>query len=241
MCRSEPIWEVRKHTMFRVNPPAERGDGPVKTLLFVQVDPAGHAGEGFRFPLYGGHIIVDIWGRDVFEDEHLQRHRFRYEVDPAMIEIRANSLSSRWEDWDEMLHRGTLVAFLDESNEDVSAELRATFLAKIKTNPEFGAALRWNIQARSSTELRVILQCLPRPAGILKSDARFTSDYCGAIEVSSIKLSTPFEPDRPCQGPIPVLFSRDVDKTKEELVESPQLLHPGENCPKLKDRKICLV
>jgi hypothetical protein len=28
-------------------------------------------------------------------------------------------------------------------------------------------------------------------------------------------------------GPIPVIFTRDEDKTKEELTDKPELLHPG--------------
>jgi hypothetical protein len=28
-------------------------------------------------------------------------------------------------------------------------------------------------------------------------------------------------------GPIPVIFTRDEDKTKEELSDKPEILHPG--------------
>ncbi len=60
----------------------------------MQVDATGHAGEGFRFPLSGGHIIKDIWGSALFEDEEMRKYRFRYETDPTLIEIRANTTVS---------------------------------------------------------------------------------------------------------------------------------------------------
>jgi hypothetical protein len=205
----------------------EDGTGPLHARLYVQVDPTGHAGDGFRIPLYGGNLEVDIWGQDIFEDPDFHAYRFRYEIDPARIDIRPNALTSKWEDWEELLARGNLIAFEGANNDDVTTDVRKLLHAKISSNPDFGAALRWGIQAIDDKQLKCVLQALPRPAGFLRRDARLNTDFCGAIELSSHKIVIPFQTDRPCRGPIPILFSRDVEKTKEELTTHPEHLHPG--------------
>jgi hypothetical protein len=188
----------------------------VRARLYLQVDPQGRAGDGFRFPLFGGCIEVDIWGQDVFEDSSFHPYRFRFEMDPSQIDIRPNCLTSKWEDWEELLARGTLVAYLGAGTNDMSTEVRRLLHSKASTTPEFGAALRWGIQARGEEDLRCVLKCLPRPAGFLRRDARLNTDYCGAIELSATRIEIPQKKDRPCKGPIPILFTRDVEKAQEE-------------------------
>jgi hypothetical protein len=63
------------------------------------------------------------------------------------------------------------------------------------------------------------------------------------VELHAIKLVVPCNPDRPCMGPIPVLFTRDEDKTKQELTDKPELLYPGKNTKTIraKDRKFYLM
>jgi hypothetical protein len=103
------IWDVRKYTDYRVNPPVDETESKVKSLLYLHVDPAGKAGEWFRFPIFGNRIVTDIWGQDVFEDPEFHHIRFRYEVNAAQVEIRPNTFASKWEDWEEMVIRETLV------------------------------------------------------------------------------------------------------------------------------------
>jgi hypothetical protein len=97
----------------------------------------------------------------------------------------------------------------------------------MKTSSEFGAALRWSIQAREGGEMCAVLQGLPRPAGFLKKDGRFTTAYCTGIDLMVIKLEIATKEDDPYRGPIPILFSRDEDKTKKELAEKPSNLTTG--------------
>jgi hypothetical protein len=193
----------------------------------VQVDPTGHAGEGFRVPLFGGNLETDVWGQDIFEDESFHRFRFRYEIDPSRIDIRPNSFAAKWEDWEELLARGNLVAYDGSTTNDVTSEVRKLLHSKVSSNPELGAALRWCIQAKGDTEIRAVLQSLPRPAGYLRKDSRLTTDFCGAIELFTTRLRIPLQEDQPCRGPIPVLFSRDVDKAKDALISQPEQLHQG--------------
>ncbi len=227
MFRSAVPWEIRHHTEYRQNHPAGDGDGELHAGFYLQVDAEGRAGEGFRIPLSGGHIIRDIWGRELFEIEDMQQYRFRYEMDPSMIEIRPNTTFSAWEDWEEMLALGTLVAYHGLARADVSAEVRKLVQAKMKNSTEFGAALRWSIQARGSGDMYAVLQGLPRPAGSLRQDGRFTTAYCAGIDLAVIKLVVKAKQDAPCRGPIPILFSREVDKTKAELKEKPSNMTGG--------------
>jgi hypothetical protein len=72
-----------------------------------------------------------------------------------------------------------------------------------------------------------VLQGLPRPAGSLRQDGRFTTAYCAGIDLAVIKLVVQMKQEAPCRGPIPVLFSREVDKTKTELKEKPSNMTGG--------------
>ncbi len=227
MFRSTVPWEIRHHTEYRQNHPAGDGDGEIHAGFYLQVDAEGRAGEGFRIPLSGGHIIRDIWRKELFEEEDMQQYRFRYEMDPSMIEIRPNTTVSAWEDWEEMLAQGTLVAYHGLARADVSAEVRKLVQAKMKNSTEFGAALRWSIQARGSGDMYAVLQGLPRPAGSLRQDGRFTTAYCAGIDLAVIKLVVKTKQEAPCRGHVPILFSRDVDKTKSELKEKPSNMTGG--------------
>jgi hypothetical protein len=221
------IWDVRKYTDYRVNPPTDEAESRVKSLLYLHVDPAGKAGEGFRFPIFGNRIVTDIWGQDVFEDPDFHHVRYRLEVNAAQIEIRPNTFASKWEDWEEMVIRETLVPIKGPGINVVSTEVKKLLKEKMAKNPEFGASLRWTIQARGAGEIWLVLQGLPRPAGFLRRDQRFSTDYTAGMELYAVKLDIPCNPDRPCMGPIPVIFTRDEDKTKEELADKPETLHPG--------------
>jgi hypothetical protein len=221
------MWEIRSNALFRQSPPNGDTTGPLKTALYVQVDPTGHAGSGYRFPLWGGHIISDIWGQHVFEDQALQKYRFRYEIDPHTIDIRPNTLSSRWENWEELLAKNQLVAYVGAGSEDVTSEVRTVLQSKMKADSDYGAALRWSIQARPGDEIYAVLQALPKSSSFLRREGRFTGDTCAAMELSAIRLTVSMNCDSPCRGPIPTLFARDVEKTKEALSTTPEALHTG--------------
>jgi len=218
---------VKRTADFRLNPdPGDSGD-PVETLLLVQVDAQGRARENFRFPLAGGHLEADIWAKDIFVTEKLEAFRFRYEVQAGRVDIKLNAFSTKWEDWGELLARGSLVAYEGNSTEDRSQEVREFLTKKNSEDPSFGASLRWIIQARSRTGLDLVLQGLPRPAGHLRRDARLTTDHCGAVELARIPLETNMRGEAPCCGPEPILFAKDPTATSAALASDPQILHTG--------------
>jgi hypothetical protein len=97
----------------------------------------------------------------------------------------------------------------------VTKEARAVLQAKMQE--DLGMALRWDVQARPGDEVWAILQALPKSASFLRRDGRYTEGNCAAIELAAFHLITPVNGDRPCRGPIPTLFSQDVEKAKEIL------------------------
>jgi hypothetical protein len=190
----------------------------------MQTDVDGHTGEGFRFPLSGSSVKVDVYGRDIFEDEELQDVHFLYEIEADRLEIRPNATSSKWEDFEELLGRGTVIAIKTSSNEDITPDIRKRLHGKKTSPPSFGAALRWSLQAKHADHLTLVLQCLPRSAGMLRRDARLYTDFAGAIELARLRVETPMRLDEPCRGPIPILFARDPDLTRENLLSHPENL-----------------
>ncbi len=128
---------------------------------------------------------------------------------------------------EELLARNHLVAFAGSGTADVTKDARAVLQTKMQADPAFGAALRWSIQARPEDQVWAVLQALPKSAGFLRRDGRYTEDDCAAIELAAFSLTTPVNPEAPCRGPIPTLFSRDVEKAKAALSSKPETLQPG--------------
>jgi hypothetical protein len=157
----------------------------------------------------------------------LKAFRFRIEIDPHTIDFKPNVFSSRWENVEKLLARTHLVAFTGSGSKDVTKDARAIIQAKMQADPAFGSALRWNIQARPGNEVWAVLQALPKSAGFLRRDGRYSEDGCAAIELAAFRLTTPVNPEGPCRGPIPTLFSRDVEKAKTALSTKPETLQPG--------------
>jgi hypothetical protein len=62
------------------------------------VDRNAHAEEGFRLSLEGSRLEADVWTSDVFAVSELGGYQLRYEVDTSSVEIRPNTLASRWKD-----------------------------------------------------------------------------------------------------------------------------------------------
>jgi hypothetical protein len=225
--RSETSWDVKRHTEYRLNPGVGEPGDAVRSRFFVQVDASGRTNEGFRIPVFGGIVVMDIWASDLFGDDDLRQYRFALEAEAAQIEIRPNTTSSKWEDVEDMLARGLLIAHKGAGSEDFSQEARRTLHAKRTENPEMGAALRWSVQAPDDQRLTLVLQGLPRPASFLRRDGRLTADTCCGVELARVRLETHFESQGAYRGPQPVLFSRHPEQTKEGLFDHPEAVLDG--------------
>jgi hypothetical protein len=220
-------WEVRKSTDYRIyQSPHPPGSIPRVTLL-LQVDASGHAGEGFRFAVEGGPFDADIWSRDLLDPPALSGYKLRYELRGQDIDLRPNSLSSKWEDLDMLLGRGVIIAQKLASGEDVTPTFREALAAEKTADPAFGAALRWTIQGTSRGELRLILQGLPSGARRLRSEPLLAADEAGAIHLEEVEVVADLKKEGACRGPIPVLFARDPEASEAALTLHQEKILPG--------------
>jgi hypothetical protein len=220
-------WEVESSGDYRIYATGRRaGDKPRCTLL-LQVDGAGHAGEGFRFQLEGGNLTADIWTRDILEPPELGGFRLRYETRTEDLELRPNSMCSRWEDVETMLSRGSLIAFRPDAAEDCTAELRQLMLEAKEGTAGLGASIRWCLQAKNDHEVRLILQSLPAPAAQLRSEPILTGDDIAAIHLEAVDLEAEMLAGDPCHGMVPIVFARDPETVRQELGDHPERIHTG--------------
>ncbi len=220
-------WEVADYKEYRVyNSGYIPGEKP-RCLLLLQVDGSGHAGEGFRLSLEEDRLEADIWTSDIFTASELGGFRLRYEVKVSSVELRPNTLSSRWEDVITLLGRGTLVAFRPDAAEDCSAEFRQLYADELKANPRLGAALRWAIQAKDDRNLRLILQALPATADRLRADPRLSADDGQAMHLKALDVETEMLEDDDGPGLVPILFARDPPDIREILAKFPDRIRTG--------------
>jgi hypothetical protein len=220
------LWEVKSYADYRASPASALGDVPA-TRFYAQVNATGQTCAGSRFPLTGGRISVTIWARDIFLADELRQYRFEYELAAPNLHLRSNSLTSGWEDVEELLAKGAVVAFKDGGQDDVTPDVRKILHDLSSRAPETGASLRWGVQAPAQGKLCLVLQCLPRPAAYLRRDARLTADFCSGIELFRLDLHEAQGTSPRCGGLRPILFSRDPDRTRAELDKDDEPLQKG--------------
>ncbi len=217
MCR----WEVVDYRDYRVFHSGRISGPKPRCQLLLQADGSGHAGEGFRVSLEGDRLEADLWTSDFFAASELGGYRLRYDTKVSAIELRPNTFSSRWEDVITLVGKGLLVASRPDAAEDCSAEFRQAFAEAQEENPHLGAAIRWTIQAKDNTALRLVLQCLPSSAERLRADPRLSADDGPGIHINTVDLDVEMLTREPGPGPVPVLFARDPSETRDSLSSNP--------------------
>ena len=218
---------MRSHTEYRVYAASPRQAEHTDAHLLLQTNASGQAIEGFRVALDGAAVDADFWARDILEVQHLKKFRLRYEIRPEDIDLRPNTLSSRWEDIDDLLAQGTVSAFEGEGREDKNAIARKMLDAARHLDNDTGASLRWIVQAEGNRGLKLVLQCLPRPASRLKKDSRLNGDDISCINLQTFDLQTVMSEEEPCCGPKPVLFTKDPETVSSTLEQNPEKFHAG--------------
>ncbi len=228
MPRAACRWEVANYRDYRVYDSGLLRSHKPRCLLLLQVDGNAHAGEGFRLSLEGNRLEADIWTSDVFAATELGGYRLRYEVDTSSVEIRPNTLASRWEDIITLVGKGVLVPFRPDAAEDCTPEFRQQYAESLEENPSLGAAIRWAVQATAGGGLRLVLQCLPATADRLRAEPRLSADEAPAIILEAMDLETEMLEGDEGPGPVPILFSRDPAETRRILGEWPDRINTGE-------------
>jgi len=222
------LWEVHKFADYRTFQSSGSSDQTAIHLL-LHVNATGQAVEGFRCTVQGPVITADFQGTDIFALELLLNYQFKIDIDAHNVDIRTNCLTSKWQDFEDLLARGLISAYLPGQNDDKASDIRRIFDNVRAADKEFGASLRWAVQAKDKDGLQLVLQCLPKPANALKRDSRLSTDDCPAINLESTTAKTTFNGGGSCKGPKPVLFARDPDQVQKLLHSHPEVLYPGKN------------
>jgi len=225
MFRSCP-WEVHKFADYRTFQSSGSSDQTAIHLL-LHVNATGQAVEGFRCTVEGPVITTDFRGTDIFTLELLLDYQFKYDIDAHNVDIKTNCFTSKWQDFEDLLARGFISAYLPGQNDDKASDVRRIFDNVRAGDKEFGASLRWAVQAKDKDSLQLVLQCLPKTANALKRDSRLSTDDCPAINLESTTARTTFSSGNSCKGPKPVLFARDPDQVQKILHGHPEVLYSG--------------
>ncbi len=170
---------------------------------------------------------ADIWTRDLYDPASLGGYRLRYQLRGEDIELKPNALASKWEDVDALLGRGVLIAMKAGDTTDRTEEFRARLAAEKEADPNFGAAVRWAVQAANHGGLKLILQGLPGGAHRLRSEPLLAADETETITLETLDAEVDMEEAGPCRGPIPVLFARDREAVRTTLEQHPERVYAG--------------
>ena len=114
-----------------------------------------------------------------------------------------------------------------EGREDKNAIARKMLDAARHLDSDTGASLRWIVQAEGNRGLKLVLQCLPKPASRLKKDSRLNGDDISCINLQTFDLQTVMSEEEPCCGPKPVLFTKDPETVSSTLEQNPEKFHAG--------------
>jgi hypothetical protein len=222
-------WEVVDYRDYRVYHSGRIPGPKPRCQLLLQADGSGHAGEGFRLSLEGDRLEADLWTSDVFAEVELGGFRLRYDIKVSSIELQPNTFSSRWEDIIVLVGKGQLVASRPDAAEDCSAEFRQAYNKIHEENPHLGAAIRWTVQAKDSSTLKLVLQCLPTSAERLRADPRLSSDDGPGIHLETVDLEVEMLSGELGLGPVPILFACDPSETRDSLSSNPGNVITGKN------------
>jgi hypothetical protein len=221
-------WTVRSSLEYRTyQAPCSAGDLPHLTLL-LQVDGSGHTGEGFRFAVSSERISATIWSRDLYDIPELEGYRLDYEVRGEDIEIRPNSLASKWEDLETLIGRERILVSEPDGSDILNSRFREKLSSAKLDDDRLGASVRWAVQASPRGELKLVLQGLPATARALRAEPRLAADDTAAIHLDIFETDSNLQKSGPSRGPIPVLFARDPEAVHEALVLHPSRLLTGE-------------
>ncbi len=193
----------------------------------MQVDDDGRAESHFRFTLEGKKIEADFRSEDIFTHEILAGYSLRIHVRAEDIDLRQNCLTTKWEDLIELVAKSTVLVSKDSSLEDAATEFRAAFASAQEQDPDLGAAVRWALQARKPTGLRLILQGLPASATSIKRNAELTAEDGPTVSLDTVRVLFQQEEAHLAGGPSPVLFARDPEAAMESLSAYPDNIREG--------------
>jgi hypothetical protein len=92
------------------------------------------------------------------------------------MDLEANTLSSKWEDLEDLVARSKMIPSAGGSMAPKGAEFRRHLADWRASEPEAGAAVRWELRCGDEDGLYLILQGLPASAKVRKSMRHVEAD-----------------------------------------------------------------
>jgi hypothetical protein len=176
--------QVKPNSLYRVYRLSEEAGDEVRACFLLQITNQGEAEAGFRFTLEGSEPLeMAFMAKDLVDYRETRDYMLKCELQPEDVDLEANTLSSRWEDLEELVARGKLIPSAGGSLAPKGAEFRRHLADWKASEPEAGAAVRWALRCGDEDGLYLILQGLPASAKV-KMYARYVETDCVSREAS---------------------------------------------------------
>jgi hypothetical protein len=111
--------------------------------------------------------------------------------------------------------------------EDADEMFRQDWAAAKAADSVLGASLRWAMQAHPVYGFKLALQAMPATADALRKDARLNSDAASCIELASWTAATAMAIEGQWNGPLPTLFSTNMQAASSSLRSHPERFSAG--------------
>jgi hypothetical protein len=219
-------WRILNSSRYRVYQPAPSENSEMRAAV-LRVDEDGNPTGDFRVALGGEAVRVEVWSNDLFEHKSLRGFNLVLHINVDDIDLRNNSLSSKWDDLEDQVGRGLIRVTRQGSADDQGPAFRKALEEWRKTNPDEGAATRWIVQKRGPQQLKLSLQALPATAKRLRRDERLSNLAGGAIHLFTVPLIMEIEEHGDYKGPDAVLFTQNKDAVASVLEKEQQRPLPG--------------
>jgi hypothetical protein len=162
--------QVKPNSLYRVFRLSEEAGDGVRACFLLQITNQGEAEAGFRFTLEGNETLeMDFMAKDLVDYRETKDYLLKCELQPEDVDLEANTLSSRWEDLEDLVARSKMIPSTGGSMAPKGAEFRRHLADWKASEPEAGAAVRWALRCGDEDGLYLILQGLPASAKVRKS------------------------------------------------------------------------
>jgi len=165
----------------------------------------------------------------------LEKYTFALEAAPETIEFRGNAFSTKWQDLESLVAGGKIHASYPGLI-DADDEFRADWDAEKEDDVPPAAAVRWTIQAHEPHGFKLSLQGLPASARTMRKDARLCADTTRGVELASWSVASPMGSGGLWNGPVPVLFAKDVALAQSCISSHPDRIKTGNCLQKIKNK-----
>ncbi len=204
---------------FDVTPAGEFING----RLLATFDTTGVVGGNFRIVCAASKPVSYCFsGASLFTQPQLACFEFIIETEPENLYFPHNLLSTAWEDLSDAVAEKRIRAFnpAEPLLDDVSfRSIQHTF------KDDAHACFRWTICTREDLSFSLDLQGLPMSAASANSKQALTLDTAPSLKLASHTVIFPSLPvELQIQGPAPVIFSDDPDRSKFILTHQTPLL-----------------